>query len=65
MSISGGMGYLKAKISLMIFQRFLNAEFAYRNQKFWCRRYYWNTADKNTKSVKELCNKSVKTRWGR
>ena len=44
MSISSLMGFLKGKSSLMIFQRFGNIKFAYRNREFWCRRYYVDTA---------------------
>ena len=36
-SVSGFMGYLKGKSSLMIFQRFGNMKFAYRNREFWCK----------------------------
>ncbi len=35
MNISGFMGYLKGKSSLLIFQKFRNMKFAYRNWKFW------------------------------
>ena len=34
MSVSGFMGYLKGKSSLMLFQRFGNMKFAYRNREF-------------------------------
>ena len=50
MSVSGFMGYLKGKSSLMIFQRFGNMKFAYRNREFWCRGYYVDTVGKNTKA---------------
>ena len=36
-SVSGFMGYLKGKSSLMIFQKYGNLKFAYRNREFWCR----------------------------
>ena len=52
MSISGFMGYLKGKSSLMIFQRYGNMKFAYRNREFWCKGYYVDTAGKNTKMIK-------------
>ncbi len=39
MSVSGFMGYLKGKSSLMIFQKFGNMKFAYRNREFWCKGY--------------------------
>lgn len=53
LSVSGFMGYLKGKSSLMIFQRFGNMKFAYRNREFWCRGYYVDTVGKNTKMIKE------------
>ena len=53
MSVSGFMGYLKGKSSLMIFQKFGNMKFAYRNREFWCKGYYVDTVGKNTKAIKE------------
>ena len=53
MSISGFMGFLKGKSSLMIFQRFGNMKFAYRNREFWCRGYYVDTVGKNTKAIQQ------------
>ena len=52
-SVSGFMGYLKGKSSLMIFQKRGNMKFAYRNRKFWCIGYYVDTVGKNTKKIKE------------
>ena len=51
-SVSGFMGYLKGKSSLMIFQKYGNMKFAYRNREFWCRGYYVDTVGKNTKAIK-------------
>ena len=53
MSVSGFMGFLKGKSSLMIFQRFGNMKFAYRNREFWCRGYYVDTVGKNTKAIQQ------------
>ena len=53
MSVSGFMGFLKGKSSLMIFQRFRNMKFAYRNREFWCRGYYVDTVGKNTKAIQQ------------
>ena len=53
MSVSGFMGYLKGKSSLMIFQRFGNMKFAYRNREFWCSGYYVDTVGKNTKAIQQ------------
>jgi putative transposase len=52
-SVSSFMGYLKGKSSLIIFQKFGNMKFAYRNREFWCKGYYVDTAGKNTKAIKE------------
>ena len=53
MSVSGFMGFLKGKSSLMIFQRLGNMKFAYRNREFWCRGYYVDTVGKNTKAIQQ------------
>ena len=53
MSVSGFMGYLKGKSSLMIYQRWGNMKFKYRNREFWCRGFYVDTVGKNTKKIKE------------
>ena len=60
MSISGFMGYLKGKSSLMIFQRYGNTKFAYRNREFWCKGYYVDTTSKNTKMIKEYIKNQLK-----
>lgn len=43
MSVAGFMGYLKGKSSLMIYQKWGNMKFAYRNREFWCKGYYVDT----------------------
>ena len=53
MSVSGFMGFLKGKSSVMIYQKFGNLKFKYRNREFWCRGYYVDTVGKNTKKIKE------------
>ena len=60
-SISQFMGYLKGKSSLMIFQRFGDMKFAYRNREFWCKGYYVDTVGKNTKAIKEYVENRLKT----
>lgn len=37
MSISRFMEYLKGKSALLIFQKWENMKFAYRNREFWCK----------------------------
>ena len=60
MSVSGFIGYLKGKSSLMIFQKFGNMKFAYRNREFWCRGYYVDTAGKNTSAIKAYIANQLK-----
>ena len=60
MSVSGFMGYLKGKSSLMIFQRFGNMKFAYRNREFWRKGYYVDTVGKNTTAIKSYIENQQK-----
>ena len=53
MSVSGFMGYLKGKSSVLIYSKYANLKFKYRNREFWCRGYYVDTVGKNTKKIKE------------
>ena len=47
------MGYLNGKSSLMIYEKFGNLKFKYRNREFWCRGYYVNTVGKTAKKIAE------------
>ena len=49
LSVSGFMGYLKGKSSILIYQKYANMKFKYRNREFWCRGYYVDTVGKKTK----------------
>ena len=60
MSVSGFMGYLKGKSSLIIYQRWGNMKFKYRNREFWCRGFYVDTVGKNTKKIKEYISNQLK-----
>ena len=60
LSVSSFMGYLKGKSSLMIFQKYGNLKFAYRNREFWCKGYYVDTVGKNTKAIKEYIGEQLK-----
>lgn len=53
MSVSSFMGYLKGKSSIMIYSKWGNMKFKYRNRSFWCRGYYVDTVGKNTKKIQE------------
>ena len=52
-SVSQFMGYLKGKSSLMIYEKWGNMKYKYRNREFWCRGYYVDTVGKNTKKIQE------------
>ena len=50
-SVSSIVDYLKGKSSLMIYEKFENLKFKYRNREFWCRGYYVDTVGKNAKKI--------------
>lgn len=50
-SVSNFMGFLKGKSSLMIYEKWGNMKYKYRNRQFWCRGYYVNTVGKNEKKI--------------
>lgn len=60
MSVSSFMGYLKGKSSLLIYQKYGNMKFAYRNREFWCRGYYVDTVGKNTAAIKSYIANQLK-----
>ena len=53
MSVAGYMGFLKGKSSLMIYEKYPELKYKYRNREFWCRGYYVDTAGKNAKKIQE------------
>ena len=59
-SVSGIMGYLKGKSSLLIYERWGNAKYKYRNREFWCRGYYVDTVGKNTKKIAEYIKNQLR-----
>ena len=60
MSVAGFVGFLKGKSSLMIYQRWANMKYKYRNREFWCRGYYVDTVGKNTKEIAEYIANQLK-----
>ena len=60
MSVLSFMGYLKGKSSLMIYEKWGNARYQYRNREFWCRGYYVDTVGKNTKKIAEYIQNQLK-----
>ena len=59
-SVSGFMGYLKGKSATIIFQKWGNMKFAYRNREFWCKGYYVDTVGKNTAVIKQYIADQLK-----
>lgn len=59
-SVSTFMGFLKGKSSLMIYEKWGNMKFKYRNREFWCRGYYVDTVGKDAKKIKEYIQKQLK-----
>ena len=60
MSVSGFMGYLKGKSTVLLYQQFTNLFLKYRHREFWCVGYYVDTVGKNTKKIKEYIANQLK-----
>ncbi len=60
LSVAGFMGYLKGKSSILIYQKYANLKFKYRNREFWCRGYYVDTIGKNKKAIQEYIANQLK-----
>ena len=59
-SISSFMGYLKGKSSVMIYEKWGNMKYKYRNRQFWCRGYYVDTVGKNEIAIKKYIENQLK-----
>ena len=59
-SVSGFMGFLKGKSSLMIYQKWGSMKFKYRNRQFWCRGYYVDTVGGNKQAVQKYIQNQEK-----
>ena len=59
LSVSGFIGYLKGKSSLMIFDRHANLKYRYGNRKCWCRGYYVDTVGRNKKQIEEYIRNQI------
>ena len=59
-SVSSFMGYLKGKSSIMIYDRWGNMKFKYRNRQFWCRGYYVDTVGKNEIAIRKYIENQLK-----
>src|SRR5574344_1061245 len=60
LSISGFVGFLKGKSSLMIYEKWGNMKFKYRNRQFWCRGYYVDTVGKNKAKIAQYIRDQLK-----
>ena len=60
LSVSSFMGYFKGKSSVMIYQKWGNMKFKYRNRSFWCRGYYVDTAGKNAVLITKYIENQLK-----
>ena len=58
-SVSSFMGYLKGKSSLMLYEKFPELKFKYRNREFWCRGYYVDTTGKKDKKIAEYIRRQL------
>lgn len=52
-SVSGFMGYLKGKSSLMIFDKHANLKYKNVNRRFWSEGYYVSTVGTNEVTIKK------------
>ena len=50
-AVSSFMGYLKGKSSVLIYEKFGELKFKYRNREFWCRGYYVSTVGGNKNGI--------------
>ena len=53
MSVSGFMGFLKGKSTLLIFERHANLKYKFGNRTFWNKGYYVDTVGRNEKAIAE------------
>ncbi len=60
MSVSSFMGFLKGKSSLMIYDKWGNMKYKYRNRQFWCRGYFVDTVGKNEKKIATYIQEQLK-----
>ena len=59
-AVSSFVGFLKGKSSLLIYQKWANMKFKYRNREFWCRGSYVDTVGKNAVKIKEYIANQLK-----
>ena len=60
LSVSGFMGYLKSKSSLMIFDRHANLKYKFGNRHFWSEGYYVSTVGLNEATIRKYIQEQEK-----
>ena len=60
LSISSFMGFLKGKSSVIIYERWRNMKFKYKNRAFWCRGYYVDAVGKNEIAIRRYIDNQLK-----
>ena len=58
-SVSSFMGYLKGKSSTILYEKYSELKFKYRNREFWCKGYYVDTVGKNKAKIAEYIRKQL------
>ena len=58
-AVSTFMGYLKGKSSLMLYEKFPDLRYKYRNREFWCRGYYVDTAGKSAQKIEDYIRRQL------
>lgn len=61
LSVSGFMGYLKGKSSLMIFDRHVNLKYKFGNRKFWSEGFYVSTVGLNEATTQKYIREQEKS----
>ena len=59
-SVSSFVGFIKGKTSILIYQKYGNMKFKYRNRNFWCRGYYVDTVGKDARKIQQYINNQLK-----
>ena len=60
-AVASFMGYLKGKSSLMLYEKFPELKYKYRNREFWCRGYCttWTLQEKMQRRYRSTSNVST------
>lgn len=59
-TVSGFMGYLKGKSTMMIFERYAKIKYKYGSRHFWSRGYYVSTVGHNKQAVQKYIQNQEK-----